>query len=107
LVCVTLLGTGASRASGSLFYRQVILRALAPMIPDKEAQEQVVRASELDWTLVRPPRFVKGEPRGAVHVLREGEHGNVGHVVRADLAGFLLDCVSDRSYVREAVAVGS
>jgi uncharacterized protein YbjT (DUF2867 family) len=57
LVCVTLLGTGASRSNASLIYRRVVLRGLAPMLPDKQAQEDVVRSSELDWTLVRPPRF--------------------------------------------------
>ena len=107
LVCVTLLGTGASQANGSFFYRQVILRALAPMLPDKQAQEEVVRASGLDWTLVGPPRFTGGKPRGEVRVMREDEHGRVGHVVRADLTQFLLDCVVEPTYVREAVVVGS
>jgi len=106
-VCVTLLGTGASRANASVFYRGVILRVLSPMLPDKERQEQVVCASGLDWVLVRPPRFVTGKARGDLRVLREGEHGRLGHVVRADLAKFLVDCVSDDSYVGEAVAVGS
>jgi uncharacterized protein YbjT (DUF2867 family) len=54
LLCVTLLGLGQSRANCSLIYRQLILRVLAPMVPDKEAQEQAVRASDLDWVLVRP-----------------------------------------------------
>jgi len=107
LVCVTLLGTGASRASGSLFYRMVILRALGPMLPDKEAQEDVVRSSGLDWTLVRPPRFTGGEAGGELHVIPEGQPGRVGSVVRADLAGFLLDCATDNRHLREAVAVGS
>jgi uncharacterized protein YbjT (DUF2867 family) len=85
LVCVTLLGTGSGRANASFFYREVILRVLAPMLPDKEAQEQAVRASDLDWVLVRPPRFVAGK-RGSIRVIREGERGRLGHVVRADLA---------------------
>ncbi len=63
-VGVTLLGVGVSRANGSLFYREVSLRMLAPMIPDKERQEEVVRASGLEWVLVRPPRFVTGKAGG-------------------------------------------
>ena len=107
LVCVTLLGTGTSRASGSLFYRLAILRALAPMLPDKQAQEDVVRSSELDWTLVRPPRFTGGRSGSDVRVISEGQPGRVGRVVRADLAGFLLGCATDDRHLREAVAVGS
>jgi uncharacterized protein YbjT (DUF2867 family) len=77
------------------------------MVPDKERQEQVVRESELDWMLVRPGRFKGGEPRGGLRVLREGERGRVGHVVRADLARLLVECVSGTAYLQEAVAVGS
>lgn len=107
LVCVTLLGTGRSRANASFIYRQVILRALAPMLPDKQAQEDVVRGSELDWTLVRPPRFTAGTPGGELRVVTEGQPGRVGHIVRPDLARFLLDCATDHRHVREALAVGS
>jgi len=107
LVCVTLLGTGTSRANASLIYRQVVLRALAPMLADKQAQENVVRSSELDWTLVRPPRFTGRKPGGELRVIAEGQPGRVGHVVRADLAGFLLDCATENRHGRKAVAVGS
>lgn len=57
--------------------------------------------------LVRPPRFVGGSARGGLRVLREGEPGRVGHVVRADLAGFLVQCAEGDGYLGEAVAVGS
>jgi len=107
LVCVTLLGAGRSRSNASLFYREVVLRVLAPMMPDKEAQEHVIRDSGLDWTLVRPPRFVGGQPRGHLKVIEEGGQGRLGHVVRSDLAEFLMDCATQNQYVRRAVAVGS
>jgi putative NADH-flavin reductase len=107
LACVTLLGAGASRANASFFYREVILRVLAPMLPDKQAQERVVLDSELEWVLVRPPRFVAGKPGGDLRVIREGERGRCGRVVRSDVARFLVDCVTDSQYVRQALAVGS
>jgi len=59
LVCVTLLGVGQSRANTALLYRHIILRLLAPMVPDKQNQEGVVRASGLDWVLVRPPNVCR------------------------------------------------
>jgi uncharacterized protein YbjT (DUF2867 family) len=49
LVCVTLLGTADSKRNASPLYRYIILRALAPMVPDKESQERVVRDSGLEW----------------------------------------------------------
>jgi uncharacterized protein YbjT (DUF2867 family) len=107
LVCVTLLGCGPSRANCSLIYGRVILRALAPMMPDKEAQEQAVRASNLDWLLVRPPRFTGDKARGQLRVLRDGEPGRLGHVIRADLAHFLVDCATRPDEHHQALAVGS
>lgn len=107
LTCVTLLGAGSSRANTSLLYREVVLRMLAPMVPDKEAQERVVRDSDLEWLLVRPPRFVGGKARGRLRVVRDGERGRLGHVVRADLARFLVDSVAESQYLGQAVAVGS
>ncbi len=38
LVCVTLLGVGQSRANTALLYRHIILRLLAPMVPDKQTR---------------------------------------------------------------------
>jgi uncharacterized protein YbjT (DUF2867 family) len=107
LACVTLLGAGSSRASAAFFYRNVILRVLAPMLPDKQAQEQAVRSSDLEWVLVRPPRFVKGKPGGGVQVIRENERGRLGRVVRVDLARFLVKCATTERWIGEAVAVGS
>lgn len=107
LVCVTLLGAGNSRVNASLFYREAILRVLAPMLPDKEAQEQTVRASGIEWVLVRPPRFVKRKSGSSVRAIREGEQGRAGHVVRSGLARFLVECAATDTWVGQAVAVGS
>jgi uncharacterized protein YbjT (DUF2867 family) len=102
-----ILAVGSSRANASPPYREVLLRVLAPMVPDKQAQEQIVRESGLDWVLVRPPRFVGGRPCGKLRVIGEGEPGRIDKVVRADLARLLVDGVSDDRWVGRAVAVGS
>jgi len=106
LVCVTLLGTDDSRRNASLFYRHVILRVLAPMVPDKENQERVVRESGLDWVLVRPPRFVSG-PGRPPRIIRAGDNGRTGRISRQQLARVLIDAAEQPGYVRQAIAVGS
>ncbi len=106
LVCVTLLGTADSKRNASPLYRYVILRALAPMVPDKENQERVVRDSGLEWVLVRPPRFVN-ESRGQPRVLRSGDKGRVGHVSRQGLARVLIAAAERPDYVHQAIVVGS
>jgi uncharacterized protein YbjT (DUF2867 family) len=107
VVCVTLLGTGRSRRNASFFYREVILRVLAPMVPDKEAQERVLIESGLDWSVVRPPRFAGRRKHGNLRIIEEASRGRVGHVVRADLARFLLECGASDQYLRQALVVGS
>jgi uncharacterized protein YbjT (DUF2867 family) len=103
---VTLLGTADSKRNASPLYRYVILRALAPMVPDKESQERVVRDSGLDWVIVRPPRFTS-QQRGQPRVLRPGEKGRVGHVSRRGLARVLVDAAERPDYLGQAIVVGA
>ena len=107
LVCVTILGTGDSgRRHGSLFYRLFVLGFFVrPMLEDKEHQEEVIRGSRLDWTIVRPPRYTNEPRSGAYRVIGDGG-GRVGKIGRADLADFVLGQLDDYSYVRRAVVVG-
>jgi uncharacterized protein YbjT (DUF2867 family) len=106
LVCVTLLGVEGSRSNAGLLYRHVVLRVLGPMVPDKERQERVVRDSGLDWVLVRPPTFLGVHMRGRARVLREGERGRVGFVVRSRLADLLVHVAQCDDYVRQAIVAG-
>ena len=106
LVCVTILGTGGSgRRHGSPFYRLFVLGFIVrPMLEDKERQEEVIRRSSLDWTIVRPPRYTDEPEGGDYRVIADG--GRVGKIGRADLASFMLIQLDDHEYVRRAVMVG-
>ena len=107
LVCVTILGTGDSgRRHGSLFYRFFVLGFFVrPMLEDKERQEELIRRSRLEWTIVRPPRYTDKPASGDYRVIADGGD-RVGRIGRADLANFMLDQLDDHSYVRKAVVVG-
>ena len=107
LVCVAILGTGDSgRRHGSLFYRLFVLGFFVrPMLEDKERQEEVIRGSRLDWTIVRPPRYTNEPQSGDYRMIGDGG-GRVGKIGRADLADFVLGQLDDYSYVRRAVVVG-
>ncbi|MCU0297559.1 MAG: NAD(P)H-binding protein [Candidatus Nanopelagicales bacterium] len=71
------------------------------MAKDKVSEYAVFAASNLDWTLVRPPRLVDGPATGSVthdaHV-----PGSSTSIRRTDLAIFLADVVEQRLYVRQA-----
>ncbi|NUP74447.1 MAG: NAD(P)H-binding protein, partial [Sinomonas sp.] len=65
---------------------------------------EIVQASGLDWTIVRPSRLLDG-PRGEYRV-QIGRNLPRGYSTRrADVADYILRSLDDRSAVREAVSV--
>ncbi len=76
------------------------------VLRDMQRTAEIVRRSELDWTLVRVPRLVDALPRGR---LRVGYLGNgVGtELTRADMAAFMLAQVTDRSHLRMAPVISN
>jgi putative NADH-flavin reductase len=74
---------------------------------DRADQEKCIEASNLDWTIVKPPRLTNG--KGSGHI-RSGEALKVGamsSLSRVDLSRFLLDQVHSQEYVGKRVVVKS
>lgn len=72
---------------------------------DKQRELRLLLESDLDWTLVRPPRLVDAPlGGGAVASLTRPHSGKIG---RADLAEFLVRQVDDDTYVRKAPFVSA
>ena len=78
------------------------------VVADKPAEYAVFAASDLDWTLARPPRLIDGEATSRVeHHAHQSTRST--KITRADLACFLADVVEQDLYPRQApfVATGS
>jgi len=72
---------------------------------DRMRQEQLVRGSGLEWTLVKPPRLTEGPAGGRVMAGVDLRIGLLSKISRADLASFLVaECVAPR-YVKQSVYV--
>ena len=109
LVCQSTLGAHESWANLNFFWKRIMIGALLrPVFKDHELQEQLVRASGLDWTIVRPGAFTDGPATGAY---REGFGAEVRKlklkITRADVAAFLARQVKDLGYLGRAVAISS
>jgi len=66
--------------------------------------ERLVRASLLDWTIVRPSRLTDGPARGyTVSLERPGSFS----VSRHDVAAFILDEIATAGHVHRAVFIGA
>jgi putative NADH-flavin reductase len=107
LVCETALGIGDSRGRAGLYYTLFVAPFVLPFyFRDKERQEEIIRASPLDWVIVRPGRLTNGRRR------RRYRHGSdVGHwlwtcrISRADVAEFMLRQLGDDTYLRRSPGV--
>jgi putative NADH-flavin reductase len=99
LVVVTGLGAGDSRGHGGLLYDALLFPLLLKRVyDDKDVAEQIVRASGLNWTIVRPALLTNGRATGRYRVLVEPASWRAGLISRADVADFLVKQVSDTAY---------
>jgi putative NADH-flavin reductase len=107
LIFVSALGVGATAGHLPIamrVFQRLLLRAIAA---DKEIGEQVIRASNLDWTLVHPSGLTNRPKTGRY---RSGEHLDLRGfptIARADVAAFVLTQLRDPTYVRKTVTVSS
>ncbi len=76
------------------------------VVADKPAEYAVFAASDLVWTLVRPPRLIDGQATGRVehHAHRSTRSTKI---TRADLAHILADVVEQDLYPRQAPFVAT
>jgi putative NADH-flavin reductase len=96
LITVTGLGAGDSRGVGSLLYTGLMFPLLLKRIyDDKDVQEQIIRRSNLDWTIVRPGLLTNAQRSGQYQVLVEPKEWRSGSISRADVADFLVRQIGD------------
>jgi hypothetical protein len=84
----------------------MIRRVGGPMATDKAQEHRMLVASDLDWTLARPPRLVDGPATGRV-VHDAHTPGRSSSIRRSDLAVFLVDVIEQDLYVRQSPFVSA
>ena len=105
-VYLSFIGVAESRKDAGFLLRNVISRIVRHEIADHEQKENLVRASRLDWTIVRPPKLTGGRPTGSYRVGEEIRAGSfLATISRADVAGFMLQQLTEDTFVRKAVRI--
>jgi putative NADH-flavin reductase len=103
LIAVTGLGAGDSRGHGGFLYDTFVFPlVLKRLYDDKDVQEQIIKRSGLDWTIVRPGILTSGPATGAYRALLDPKDWRAGSISRADVADFLVRQVTDRAYIGKA-----
>jgi putative NADH-flavin reductase len=81
--------------------------ALRHVCADMRAAEAEVEATDLDWTIVRPPRLTAGPVTGRYRSRIDGGLPRSLAVSRADLAACMLSAIGDPATVRRHIAVAN
>jgi uncharacterized protein YbjT (DUF2867 family) len=103
LVCITGLGAGDSRGHGGLLFDTLVFPLLLRKVyEDKNRQEDIVRTSQLDWVLVRPVVLNDKPAKGTVRAQTDLSQIHDGTVARSDVAKFVVQQLTDDSWLRRA-----
>lgn len=106
LVALTSHGSGDSRQSAGFFSQKIVRPLLlAPYFDDHDRQEALIRASDVEWVLVRPTMLTNGRAKGDYKIVEQpGAPGAM--ISRADVADFMLIAAETPKYANKAISIG-
>jgi len=109
LICQSTLGAHESWDNLDFFWKRIMFGLILRLVfRDHELQEKLVRASGLDWTIVRPSAFADGPASGGFKEDFGPETRKLKlSIPRADIAAFLSRQLCDRKYLHRAVAISN
>ena len=105
LIAVTGFGAGDSAASISCLQRVPFRLVLGQAYDDKSVQEELIKESDLDWTIARPVVLSPGPRTGCYRVLVERESWRNGLISRNDVADFLVKQIDDDGLLYQAPVI--
>jgi putative NADH-flavin reductase len=105
LIALSALGACEGKAQMSGPFKIIMATVLKGIYADKNAMEPLIRASDFDWTIVRPTNLKNGPRTGEIEVDPTGSIGILSTIRRADVADFMLKIVSDASYSKRVVTI--
>jgi putative NADH-flavin reductase len=102
LICVTGIGAGDSKGHGGFLYDYIFLPLLLkPIYADKDRQESLIKASNVDWTIVRPGFLTNGPLTKNYRKLTDMTEVTAGWISRADIAHFILEELESKQYLKQ------
>ena len=78
---------------------------LREQFADMRVMERIVKSSDADWTIMRPPMLTDKDARGTYRSRRDGNVRGSFRMTRDGLAAAILDQLGDQTTIRQAVSV--
>jgi putative NADH-flavin reductase len=104
MVVVSSIGVGDSKDQVPFAFKMLMKTVLRKAMEDKERQEALVKASGLDWIIVRPGGLTDAPATGQYQAGVDPKI-SAGQVSRADVAAFVLRQLTDDTYLRQTPAI--
>ncbi|GAB4589588.1 NAD(P)-dependent oxidoreductase [Nocardia sp. IFM 10818] len=109
LIVQSTLGAGDSHGNLNFLWKYILFgMLLRKAMADHNTQEGHVRASDLDWTIVRPSAFTDG-PRTDAYKRDFGPDAKdlTLKISRADIAAFLLEQLGSDTYLHRTPGISN
>ncbi len=103
-ICQSTLGAGDSWGNLNFYWKYIMFGfILRKVFADHQIQEQYVRQSHLDWTIIRPGAFIEGDHTGKYrHGFPGSDRTSTLTISRPDVADFILKQLGDNTYLGKA-----
>jgi len=109
LICLSSMGTADSHQLLPAKYKYLIAPLLMRrLFADHALQEQCIRQSNLDWTIIRPGSFTKDTPTQAStyrHGFTSADKKSQAQISRPHVAEFLLKQLTDNTYLHKSPSI--
>ncbi len=106
LIAVTGIGAGDSRGHGGFGYDRVFFPLmLRTMYEDKDREEAAIRASNVDWTIVRPGQMTHDDAAHGYWVVHDLTDVSGGAIARADVAHYIIAAIEGNLDSRATVSL--
>jgi len=98
-------GPAKERVGEAKIIHPILWQLLRGTYEDMRRMEQILAASDADWTVFRPPRLTNGPLTGKARTAVGKPLPRSRLVSRADLAAAMLAAINDPATARQAVAI--
>ena len=104
VLTITGIGAGDSKGHGGFFYDNILNPLLLKTdYADKTRQEEILKKSEVAWSIIRPGFLTDDPARNSYTVVSNMRKVRVGDIARADVAHFLLASLEQGLYQKQTV----
>jgi len=102
---IALSSHGVAESRHSNLYVRLAWKLMKGVMQDKERMESLIRGSNTNWTVVRPPRITNGPRTGDLRSGTALRLGGMAKISFADLASFMLSLIKQTNAQKQMISV--